>query len=252
MNGRLDDFLTRLSATGSMRQTWNETLAFQKSLGIDLIMYGYSAGMPGKADVDVATLSNFPDAYQIRYRQERYYRQDPVVSHCIANLSPLLVGRDAVCLWKDKGAGLSPIQRRIVNEAAACGMQSGVAIPMRSPGNHPVAGMSLSNAMPVHRFRRFWAEWGAEAQLAALYAHTRMQMQLQPREQEEKEVALTARERECLLWASQGLSSKQTANRLGVSSRTVEFHVANAMKKLKAASRVQAVTRAMALGLMIP
>jgi DNA-binding CsgD family transcriptional regulator len=252
MNVLLDVFLSRLGTTRTVRQTWDEMLAFQKSLGFELIMYGYTSDGQAKAGNGVVIMSNFPAAYQIRYRQERYYRQDPVVSHCIANLSPLLVGRDAVCSWPDKGWSLTPIQRRIINEAAECGMKTGVVIPLRSLGCHPIAGMSLSSAMSLKEFQRIVAECGTVAQLAALYAHTRIQMQLQPREEEEKVVALTDRERECLLWASHGLSSKQTANRLCVSSRTVEFHVANAMKKLEAASRVQAVTRAVTLGLMMP
>jgi DNA-binding CsgD family transcriptional regulator len=254
MNGLLDGFLSRLNASGSVQQTWDELLAFQQSLGFDLIMYGYTCSDPTQSETktEIATLSNFPRDYQLYYHQKRYYRYDPLVSHCIANLSPLLVGCEAVSSWPDGGWTLTPIQRRIINDAAECGMRMGVVIPLRSPGCHPLAGMSLSNAMPRKAFQQIWAEWGMVAQLAAVYAHTQMQILLQRGKEEKQDVTLTDRERECLLWASCGLSSKQTANRLSVSSRTVDFHVANAMKKLKTTSRIQAVARAVTLGLVMP
>ena len=251
MNACLDGFLSRLDAASSARHTWEELLAFQKSLGFDLMMYGYACGDPA-AETGVKTLSNFPSSYQSRYCREQYYLHDPVVHHCIAHLTPLRVGRDAIRLWPDKGGSLSPTQRRIVEEAGDCGMRSGLALPLRSVGRHPIAGMSLSNAMAPGEFERFLTDWGAVAQLAALHAHTRMQMQLQPREEDGHVAELSVRECDCLAWASRGLSSKEAAKRMNLSPRTVEFHIANAMTKLHAASRIQAVARAMALGLVTP
>ncbi len=253
MNACLDGFLSRLDAVSSAHRTWEELLAFQKSLGFDLMMYGYACGDPAASETGVKTLSNFPTSYQSRYSRERYYLHDPVVHHCIAHLTPVRVGRDAIRLRPDKEGGtLSPIQRRIVEEAGDCGMRSGIALPLRSVGSHPMAGMSLSNAMAPDEFERFLADWGAVAQLAALHAHTRMQMQLQPRTEDRHAADLSMRERDCLAWASRGLSSKEAATRMNLSHRTVEFHIANAMTKLNASSRIQAVARAMALGLVTP
>jgi len=63
---------------------------------------------------------------------------------------------------------------------------------------------------------------------------------------------LSARERECLLWVSRGLSSREMAKRLGLSAKTVDFHIANAMSKLEVATRSHAVARAFTLGLLEP
>jgi hypothetical protein len=124
-------------------------------------------------------LSNFPAAYQQCYRAEQHYRNDPVVRHCMGSLAPLRVGRDSLPLWPDRGRQLTKVQRRIVNQAAECGMAVGIAIPLRAPGRHPIAGMSLSNAMRPAEFEDFMAEWGQVTQLDALHEHTRMQIQLQ-------------------------------------------------------------------------
>jgi DNA-binding CsgD family transcriptional regulator len=55
--------------------------------------------------------------------------------------------------------------------------------------------------------------------------------------------ALSARETECMLLVSEGKKSKQIADLLGISQRTVEFHIQNAMQKLGGASRSQAASR---------
>jgi DNA-binding NarL/FixJ family response regulator len=61
---------------------------------------------------------------------------------------------------------------------------------------------------------------------------------------------LTAREREVLRLVSQGMPSKQIARSLGISERTVKFHVASLMRKLEADNRAQMVAIAAQRGLL--
>ncbi|MBV8172214.1 MAG: response regulator transcription factor [Candidatus Eremiobacteraeota bacterium] len=56
--------------------------------------------------------------------------------------------------------------------------------------------------------------------------------------------ALSEREREVLRCVSDGLSNKQIARRLGITERTVKFHVNSIMTKLGAENRAQAVALA--------
>ncbi|MDF1721218.1 MAG: LuxR C-terminal-related transcriptional regulator [Minwuia sp.] len=49
------------------------------------------------------------------------------------------------------------------------------------------------------------------------------------------------REQECLAWMSKGRSNGEIGEILGISERTVKFHVANLMKKLNAANRTEAI-----------
>ncbi len=49
---------------------------------------------------------------------------------------------------------------------------------------------------------------------------------------------------------AEGLSNKEIAGRLGVTERTVEFPVGAILRKLKVASRVEAVVRAQEHGII--
>jgi DNA-binding NarL/FixJ family response regulator len=70
------------------------------------------------------------------------------------------------------------------------------------------------------------------------------------REASDLRSSITPRELEILEYASFGLTTRQIANRLGLSGRTVETHVAKVYKKLGVRNRVQAIARASALGLI--
>jgi DNA-binding NarL/FixJ family response regulator len=63
-------------------------------------------------------------------------------------------------------------------------------------------------------------------------------------------VHLSAREREIFRWVQDGKTSWEIAMIVGISERTVKFHVKNVMRKLGASSRVQAVAAVMSLGLL--
>jgi len=64
------------------------------------------------------------------------------------------------------------------------------------------------------------------------------------------EAIITPRELEILEFVSLGLTVKQVATRLGLSPRTVEAHIAKLYRKLGVRNRVQAISRAVSLGLI--
>ncbi len=68
--------------------------------------------------------------------------------------------------------------------------------------------------------------------------------------QPEEPIKLTKRELEVLSLVIEGRSSKEVADMLFVSKRTVDFHLANIYDKLQVTNRVQAFRRATRLGLI--
>lgn len=63
---------------------------------------------------------------------------------------------------------------------------------------------------------------------------------------------LTDREGEALGWVARGKSSADIATILGVSERTVNFHIDNVIRKSGVATRVQAAVKCALLGLIKP
>jgi DNA-binding NarL/FixJ family response regulator len=63
---------------------------------------------------------------------------------------------------------------------------------------------------------------------------------------------LTERELQTLTWAARGKSSGDVAVILGISERTVNFHLDNAMRKVGVATRVQAAVKCAMLGIIKP
>jgi DNA-binding CsgD family transcriptional regulator len=68
--------------------------------------------------------------------------------------------------------------------------------------------------------------------------------------EDQQAVKLTKREIEVLTHVIQGKSSREVAEVLFVSKRTVDFHLANVYDKLHVSNRVQAFRRATRLGLI--
>lgn len=66
----------------------------------------------------------------------------------------------------------------------------------------------------------------------------------------EQRVALSPRELESLNLAFEGLTARETATRMEVSERTVNYHLANAMAKLQTDNKLAAVQRACWIGLI--
>ncbi|MGB9589105.1 MAG: helix-turn-helix domain-containing protein [Armatimonadota bacterium] len=66
----------------------------------------------------------------------------------------------------------------------------------------------------------------------------------------DRTIRLTKRELEVLNLVIEGKSSKEVADELFVSKRTVDFHLANIYEKLQVSNRVQAFRRATSLGLI--
>jgi DNA-binding CsgD family transcriptional regulator len=72
------------------------------------------------------------------------------------------------------------------------------------------------------------------------------------RQRPNRDIPLTPREKEVLGWIGRGKSTWDIAVILGISERTVKFHVRNIMQKLDVVSRAQAVAVALENGLSIP
>lgn len=66
----------------------------------------------------------------------------------------------------------------------------------------------------------------------------------------ESVMTLPRRELQCLNWCSEGKTNWEIGKILGISERTVEHHIASAVRRLGCTTRVQAVALALRVGLL--
>lgn len=67
-----------------------------------------------------------------------------------------------------------------------------------------------------------------------------------------EEAGLTPRENEIIRLLAEGLSARQISKRLTLSERTINTHVANLYRKLGVSNRIEAVRKAISMGLVEP
>ena len=237
----LEILVERLDATATAGEAWRATLDVFDRLGFDRVAYGFASHLTNEdGAAGVSMWSNWPDWYARRYTEMGYARHDPSVHHCMVSLAPAYQGVNHFA------GRVDGVTRQLIDEAAECGVRSGIVIPTRS--GPAIAGISFSNRMDIGEFRRFLGERQAIVRLAAVYAHTRIQALL--KSEGAACLHLTPRERECLLWSATGMASKEVARRLGVSPKVIDFHILHACRKLGVVNRTHAVARALTLGLI--
>lgn len=173
---------------------------------------------------------------------QRYLARGYVTSSVIAR-ELLLTSR--AYSWDEvmRRRPVNAAQVRIRNEAGECGLRTGLFTPVAwHDGSFSAVVLAGTHCDLDDKLIRTSAEV-----LSAYYGSElrRLVPSSAPRS-----AALTPRQRECLAWVRQGKSSGVIADILGLSSETVEEHIAAACRKLKVRTRVQAAVEASLLGLI--
>jgi LuxR family quorum-sensing system transcriptional regulator CciR len=138
---------------------------------------------------------------------------------------------------------LQPDEMRVLDEARQAGLKHGMSVPLFGPlGRLSVVSFAsrFDDADPQN----------SKGHLNALAWHFHSACVEITRPAEEKRVALSEREQDCLRWVAEGKSSWEIGRILQISENTVNFHLKNAMRKLGATSRIQAVIVATRLNLI--
>jgi len=221
---------------------WGAALfALGSGYGFDKVLFGLAPTRHARLE-QAFIQSNYPARWRERYDAERYAYIDPVVSHCLASVLPLVWGPE---LFR------SPVQRTFYEEACSHGIRSGVSLPIHGP-NGEFGVLSFASAGDVDE--RFVREIGTilpELVLLRDYAFA-SGARFCPSAPAESVPRLTPRELEVLNWVMVGKSSWEISKITGCSEATVNFHMGNIRQKFNVNTRQQAVVRAISLGLITP
>lgn len=204
-----------------------------RKLGYDVWVY---AMMPaGSAEVPYLC-GSLPSAWYADHFRHGHGAADPVFAHCRRHVAPLA--------WNvEDHRGEEDLHCPVFfKDAADVGLRHGVSVPVHGFGcQWGVLALASSRTPPPRgEMRRL-----GDAQLFAAYVHEAGHRLASAIENEH--VRLTERERECLRWTAGGKTGWEISKVLGISERTVVFHLENAARKFGVFGRRQAAARAIAL-----
>ncbi|WP_186210102.1 autoinducer binding domain-containing protein [Burkholderia gladioli] len=211
MELRWQDAYHQFNAAANEQQLFQQISAYSKRLGFEYCCYGIRVPQPGTQPV-VEIFDTYPAGWIIWPDVDT--AEDP-------------------SLWRDaRDFGMSV---GVAQSAwAARGVFGLLTIARRSDRLTPAEINSLT----------LQANW-----LANL-SHSLMGKFLVPKLSPAASVTLTRREREVLSWTSEGRTASEIGEQLNISERTVTFHINNILAKLGATNKVQAVVKAIGMGLI--
>lgn len=230
MINRFDIFTATQSPFGGLEESAAFLRQARDRFGVLNLSYwflGASSAVPDR----MTWLSTYQESYVNIYLRDYSPLKDRAFQHCFHRLLPLD--------WAELRRSDETVAHiHDVAERHGVG-RHGISIPIREPG--------VGDAMFSINFDCDDAQWQDVrhqlvngAHLFAHYYHLRMKGVIDSRPVS-SEFDLSPREREVLKWAAEGKTAWETARLLGVSESAVRLYSSNAMTKLRAKTKTQAV-----------
>lgn len=215
---------------------------------VELEHFIYGALVPASlVKPDVLILNGYPPDWREHYEMQSYLSVDPTVRHCRSRSVPIN--------WQELSSDPATSSKKAVQclcEARDVGLVSGVSVPLHGVGAEwgmiSVAGRGSGKPSVSKSI-------SDELSLLAPHVHEAVKRTTTLESEmlvKDDQTYLTAREKEVLLWSSEGKTTSDVALILNIRERTVTFHLQNTLKKLNVCNRTHAVARAISLGLINP
>lgn len=174
--------------------------------------------------------STWPQEWLAHWMSQNYITIDPVINELLMRNEPVR--------WRDARRTADEIGTRVLDEAAQFGLADGFTVPVYSR-----EGVIFGITIGTKKY-----ELGRHDEtclhMAGIYFHAkleRLRARHAPRLAAQK---MTPRERECLSWVAAGKTDWEISQILNISEQTAHEYVQNALMKLKATTRAQAVATA--------
>lgn len=214
---------------------------FVRSLGLEHYAYMAIRLPEGATCTPEDTLrTSYPSAWASRYVDRAYRLYDPVVAIGSRSRLPFHWGH---------GGFLRPFtkaQQLIFHEAKEFHITEGYCVPIAGPRGD--LGLFAIAAPHRREIDDAVAVAAGDIQLFAVQLCDEIMCGITVTPQSRSE--LSNRERECLLWTSEGLKTEHIAVRLKLSESAVNYHLGNASRKLGAYNKHHAAIIALREGLL--
>lgn len=212
---------------------FTQRLGFETVSAITIIDHGLGRS-------EFIAVDNTPVEFVETYFDPTAQRRDPVMQHCRRQSVPIIWDQET---YIGQGAG------ELWEQQASFGYRTGIAMALHLPeGKHFLFGVDRDQDLPDDpgELQRVVAD----LQLFAVHAQDAALRLLVPVAERPERPALTPRELEVLRWTMDGKTAWEVGALLGISERTVVFHINNGTHKLGCINKQQAVLKALRLGLI--
>lgn len=211
-----------------------------QSLGFDTFMYGLTTVFRPSQDNLVYSYTTASQDWVRLYHQAAYIEVDPRIEAAVTCTLPYI--------WdQSTERGKSPGVDKFLDAAAEHGICSGVSF-LLPDSNRASVILCLNSSLPVVNEKRratLVANFGMMLTFGYYFHELFMRQVIDSGTPSRLEGApLSARERECLTYAANGLTTEDIAERLGIKPGTVQFHFDAIRTKLAVATRHEAIAHA--------
>ncbi|KHN59098.1 hypothetical protein BA188_10640 [Aeromonas hydrophila] len=230
-------FIETFNQTNTEAELNQALMAFAQAMGFS--QYRFALMVPQSLTRPKAIIfSRCNEAWVNRYCNENMLSRDPIIYLAMQRLLPIY--------WQD--LHLEPIlpdgALALMAEAKACGLHDGVSFPFRGAGGESGIlsfitdddGLDIKIVSPL---LRWVTDYIFDAGIRVVSSTERVP-------------ALSAREVECLFWASEGKTAEEMGEILSLSARTVNYYIREAVQKTNSVNRYQAIAKAAMGGLLRP
>jgi len=187
-------------------------------------------------------IANTPQGYLEKSLSPEAAARDPAFQAHFKTALPFTYDKST---YVDAGAG------DLWEELAPFGYRTGIGVTMHLPHQSAHFLFSIDRDDDLPADDAHLTQIMANCQLLAVHAHVAVSRIVAARTNPLPLPRLTPREKDVLQWAMENKSAWSTGQILGLSENTVKFHMKNAMRKLDAGSRHQALLRAVSLGILV-
>jgi len=231
----------RLSKVRKINELESICLRFCEQMSMDYFLFSVCEAISFSAPKTLR-ISNFPKTYLQAYEDDKLVKVDPINRYCATHIVPVL--------WQDLESAiqLSNEERAFLKRSKLAGLATGLSVPASAPSSQ-TACLSLASErddFPEQQLQQIL--FSSHTFMQYLFeAYLRIDVEENPRVAQ-----LTDRELECVFWACEGKTAWEIAQIVGISERTINFHLTSVIKKLGAANRQHAVAKAVLYGLVKP
>lgn len=231
------DLLDTAMQTHDAHGLLNEILVVTRRLGFDHAAYGSVRRIPLSRQ-KLFIINNYAESWKRTYASHGYLDVDPYVARCLKSPQPVT--------WDPALKACNPA---FWEEAAAHGLTEGWGQSLLSGDTQGLMTFARSGeAISLAELRT------KQAELCWLSHITHVGMcRLQRQEAGclvAQNIELSLRETEILKWTADGKSAHEISMILGISTRTVNFHIDHCLTKLDCQNKIAAVVKATLLGLL--